>query len=45
MRLGPRRIGVEPPAWRTGARSRPAVILPPELTAAIGAAVLDVYQG
>jgi hypothetical protein len=44
VQLGPHRLGVEPPAWRAGAQSRPAVILPPELTSAIAGAVLDLYQ-
>lgn len=44
VRLGPHRHGVEPPVWRAGAQSRPAVILPAELTAAIAGAVLDLYE-
>jgi hypothetical protein len=44
VQLGAHRLGVEPPAWRAGAQSRPAAILPPELTSAIGSAVLDIYQ-
>lgn len=45
VRTGPRTLGVEPPTYRgpTGA-AVPAVILPPELSAAIASAVLDEYQ-
>ena len=43
VRLGPHRHGVEPPVWRAGAQSRPAVILPAELTAAIACAPRLTY--
>lgn len=42
--LGPRSLGVEPPAWRAGAQSRAAISLPEELTATIADAVLDAYE-
>ena len=44
VNLGPRELGIEAPAWRTGTAPQPAISLPPELQAAIADAVLDAYQ-